>query len=113
MERSAGGEEQDEVLREIVARLVQAVDPQKLILFGSRATGRGRPDSDYDILIVKAEPDPGLRRTGPLYRKLRGIAKPVDLLWFTPEEVDDWSRVRQHVATQAVRSGVVVYEKAG
>jgi hypothetical protein len=39
---NAGTAERDEVLREIVARLVQAIDPQKLILFGSRATGHGR-----------------------------------------------------------------------
>lgn len=105
--------QQDPALGEIVARLVSAVDPEKLILFGSRAAGRGGPESDYDILIVKAEPNPALRRTGPLYRKLWGIPKPVDLLWFTPEEIEDWSQVRQHVATQAVQNGVVLYEKAG
>ena len=102
----------DPVLREIVARLVSAVDPERLILFGSRARGTGGPDSDYDILIVKGESEPALRRTGPLCRKLRGIPKPVDLLWFTPEEVADWSAVRQHVISQAVRTGLVVYEKA-
>ncbi len=110
--QEAGALAQDELLREIVTRLVGVLDPQKLILFGSRATGHATPDSDYDILIVKDEPEPRLRRTGPLYRQLKGIPKPVDLLWFTPQEVEDWSAVRQHVATQAVRNGVVIYEKA-
>jgi predicted nucleotidyltransferase len=104
---------EDRTLREIVSRLVDAVDPEKLILFGSRATGRGGPDSDYDVLIVKSEDNPALRRTGPLYRHLRGIRSPIDLIWFTPDEIEDWSQVRQHVATQAVRNGVVVYEKGG
>ncbi|MEK7407935.1 MAG: nucleotidyltransferase domain-containing protein [Acidobacteriota bacterium] len=103
--------EQDATLRQIVDRLVRAVDPEKLILFGSRGTGGARPDSDYDILIVKREPDPRRRRTGPLYQHLWGVPKPVDLLWFTPEEIEAWSEVRQHVATQAVRRGVVLYEK--
>jgi predicted nucleotidyltransferase len=103
--------ENDSTLHEIVARLVKAVDPEKLILFGSRARGGAAPSSDYDIMIVKSEPDPASRRTGPLYRHLWGIPGSVDLLWFTPQEIDDWSRVRQHVATQAVRNGVVVYEK--
>jgi len=102
----------DPVLREIVSRLVSAVDPEKLILFGSRAKGTGRPGSDYVILIVKGEPDPALRRTGPLYRNLRGVASPVDLLWFTPQEVEEWSGVRQHVTAQAIRSGLVLYEKS-
>jgi predicted nucleotidyltransferase len=103
--------EADATLQEIVARLVRAVDPDKLVLFGSRAAGRGRPGSDYDVLIVKAESDPRQRRTGPLYHHLWGIPGAVDLLWFTPEEIDEWSQVRQHVATQALRDGVVVYEK--
>jgi len=101
----------DPVLRQIAARLVAAVDPDKLILFGSRVSGSHRPDSDYDILIVKEEPDPARRRTGPLYHRLRGIPAPVDLLWFTPQEVEEWSGVRQHVVTQAVRNGLVIYEK--
>ncbi len=102
---------EDPVLQEIVERLVSALDPERLILFGSRAQGTGGPESDYDILIVKAEPEPARRRTGPLYRTLRGIPKPVDLLWVTPEEVEDWSAVRQHVISQAVRTGRVIYEK--
>jgi uncharacterized protein len=102
----------DPILSDIVQRLVSAIDPDKLVLFGSRARGRGEPDSDYDILIIKGEPNPAHRRTGPLYRKLHGIPNSVDLLWFTPQEVDEWSEVRQHVATQAVRNGIVVYEKA-
>ena len=87
------------------------VDPDRLVLFGSRAAGRGRPGSDYDMLIVKAEPDPRQRRTGPLYQYLGGIPGAVDLPWFTPDEIDVWPQVRQHVATQALRDGVVVYEK--
>jgi predicted nucleotidyltransferase len=101
----------DATLSEIVARLVAAVAPEKIILFGSRATGVAREDSDYDLLLVKAEPDPSRRRTGRLYQLLWGIPNPVDLLWFTPDEVEQWAEVPQHVATQAVRRGVVVYEK--
>ncbi|MBI5282812.1 MAG: nucleotidyltransferase domain-containing protein [Candidatus Solibacter usitatus] len=82
-----------------------------MALFGSRARGVSGPDSHYDLLIVKAEPDASRRRTGRLYRNLWGIPKAVDLLWYTPEEVEEWSDVRQHVATQAVRNGIVVYEE--
>jgi len=103
--------QEDETLRDIVDRLVRAVDPDKLVVFGSRGAGQARADSDYDILIVKAEADPHRRRTGPLYRALWGVPKPVDLLWYTPEEIEEWSGVRQHVATQAIERGVVVYEK--
>lgn len=102
--------EHDATLRAVVARLVEAVDPEKLILFGSRAKGCGGPDSDYNIL---SGPNPAAGRTGPLCRTLWGISRPVDLIWFTPQEIEEWSQVRPHIVTQAVRSGVVVYEKGG
>ncbi len=36
----------------VVARLVEALDPQAIWLFGSRARGDHRPDSDFDLLVV-------------------------------------------------------------
>ena len=52
----------DKVLNEIVRRLVEAVDPDRIILFGSRARGDARPDSDIDLLIIKDTDQPGYRR---------------------------------------------------
>jgi hypothetical protein len=43
--------EQD-ALSAIVARLAAALDPQAIWLFGSRATGNARPDSDFDLLVL-------------------------------------------------------------
>lgn len=39
-------------LQGLVARLVAELDPQAIWLFGSRARGNHRPDSDYDLLVV-------------------------------------------------------------
>ena len=46
-----------------------------------------------------------------MYRALMGITVPIDILWYTPEEIYDWSQVRYHVATRAVPEGRVLYEK--
>src|SRR5262245_3553910 len=40
-------------LEAIVDRLVTGYAPDRIVLFGSRATGAGRRDSDIDLLIVK------------------------------------------------------------
>lgn len=45
-------ETQEAVLDALVARLVAGLDPQSIWLFGSRARGEARPDSDFDILVV-------------------------------------------------------------
>jgi uncharacterized protein len=42
-------------LEAVVARLVEALDPQAIWLFGSRARGDHRPDSDFDLLVVAKE----------------------------------------------------------
>lgn len=47
---SFGSEEA--ALKEIVRRLVEALDPQMIWLFGSRGRGDARPDSDFDLLVV-------------------------------------------------------------
>ena len=41
------------ILADIVARIVRAAEPQKIVLFGSAARGTMGPDSDYDLLVIK------------------------------------------------------------
>ncbi len=98
-------------LAEIVRRLVEAFDPEKIILFGSRARGNFHEQSDLDLMIVKDSNEPKHRRAGRAYVALSAIDAPKDILWFTPEEVDYWSEVKYHVATRATREGRVLYER--
>lgn len=99
------------ILDEIVRRLVNAVDPDKIILFGSRGRGDSRPDSDFDILIVRASSEKPHRRPIPAYESLSGLGISKDILWYTPEEVDEWLGARNHVITRAHREGRVLYDK--
>jgi excisionase family DNA binding protein len=39
-------------LPQVVGRLVRAMDPVRIILYGARARGDQRPDSDYDLLVI-------------------------------------------------------------
>lgn len=99
------------ILAEIVRRLVEAVDPDRIILFGSRARGEERPDSDVDLMIVKASDDSSHRRVIPAYQALGGLGVSKDVVWYTPEEVNDWAGVRNHIISRALREGRVLYEK--
>lgn len=101
----------ENVLREIVSRLVRAIDPDRIILFGSRARGEARPDSDVDLLIIKDSDQPACRRAASAYRALAGLAVPTDIIWRTAAEVADWSAVRNYVTTRALSEGQVLYEK--
>jgi len=99
------------VLAEVVRRLVEAVDPDRILLFGSRARGDSRPDSDLDLLIVKDSVEPRHRRLIPAYRALRGLGVPKDIVWYTPQEFADWAGVVNHLVWRALNEGHVLYEK--
>lgn len=103
----------DPILKEIVRRIREAIDPDKIILFGSRARGDARPDSDYDILIIAPSDEPRWRRAASLYSSLAGLGAPKDVVWWTQSEADDWRRVKSHFVTTAMREGRVVYARAG
>ena len=101
----------DDLVQEVVQRIVEAAQPDKVILFGSRARGSARPDSDFDLVVIKNSDEPGYRRDASLYLALAGLNAPVDVIVYTPEEVREWSAVPQAFITTAVREGKVVYER--
>lgn len=69
----------DPILAEIVDRVVAAFHPEAVYLFGSRARGDWRADSDYDLLMVL--PDDFGRKIHPFeaYEATRGLGVPVEL----------------------------------
>ena len=99
------------LLEQIVARIVEQAQPEKVILFGSRARGDARSSSDFDILVIKESDEPRARREVPLYRALAGLWADVDIIVYTPEEVWEWSAVPQAFVTTAAREGKVLYER--
>jgi uncharacterized protein len=102
-----------DLIADLVRRIVEAAHPEKIIIFGSRAREQARPDSDFDVLVIKESDEPGYRRDAALYLALAGLNAPVDVLTYTPEEIRDWSAVPQAFVTTALREGKVVYEREG
>ena len=108
---AAALDQREKLFPEVVERIVQAIDPVKVIVFGSRARGDHRPHSDLDILVIAESAEPRYRRAGPLYRALAHLPLEIDVLVYTPQEVHEWSSVEQAFVTTATREGIVVYER--
>lgn len=102
-----------QIVDRIVRRIVETCDPQKIVLFGSRGRGEGRPESDIDLLIIGDSNLPRHRRTVPLYSALADlpIEVDVDVVVYTPEEVHQQQAAASAFVTTALRDGSVLYEK--
>ena len=102
------GRVSEETLREIVQRIAEAVQPEKVILFGSAARGEMGPDSDVDLLVVK--PCANRRETATaIYRNLRGVGAPIDIVVVTPEDIERDRNTIGYIIRPALREGRVVY----
>lgn len=75
------------VIDELIRRVVRAVHPLRIILFGSAARGDMRPDSDIDVLIVMPENVHRRRTAQDIHEQLFGFSVPVDVLVATPEDL--------------------------
>ena len=100
------------LLSEMVKRIREATNPERIVLFGSRARGNARADSDYDLLVIKESDEPRYKRSAPLYTRLADLPVEVEIVVYTPEEVRDWSQVPQAFVSTALREGKVLYERA-
>ena len=100
-----------ETIRRIVARIVERYRPEKVILFGSYATGSPTEDSDVDLLIVKETDRTPAERWSEVKRALRGVAPvvPVSPLVFTPAELEERLKVRDFFIEDVLNTGEVVY----
>ncbi|WP_035985861.1 nucleotidyltransferase domain-containing protein [Leptolyngbya sp. KIOST-1] len=99
------------LLDSITQRLVAALQPEQIILFGSYAYGEPNEDSDIDLLVIVSQSDePGYRRARVAYKALRGIGIPTDVLVMTREEVQRKLNVRSSFIRRAVNEGRLLYE---
>ncbi len=76
-------------LRELTEKIVEEFKPEKVILFGSWAWGVPGPDSDVDLLVVKATD----RSTREVAREIDGTIFPrpfpLDLLVYRPDQIEE------------------------
>lgn len=107
---------EDSMIREIVDTIVREADPDAVILFGSRARGDARPDSDVDLLIVERESfslqNSRRQETARLYLALRKLAIPKDLLLYSRDEFELLKNSPHHIVGRAQREGRVLHERA-
>lgn len=99
-----------ELLDEVIRRIVEVADPEKIILFGSAMRGELGPNSDLDLLVVKS----GVHRrqlTQAIYMNLFGVGQAVDVVIVTPEDIERDKDSFALVIEPALREGKVIYAR--
>jgi len=99
----------EETLQEIIRRIVQVAQPEKIILFGSAVRGKMGPNSDVDLLVIKGGEYHQGHLTGEIYMNLHGVGQAVDVILVTPEQVERYRNTHCLVIAPALREGIEVY----
>ena len=100
----------DPVIGKIVQRLVAALSPECIYLFGSQARGDAGPDSDYDLLVVvHTSALPRYRRDQAAFEALLGVGVAKDVLVLTHNEFERQRTVVCSLAATVEREGVLLY----
>lgn len=106
----------DPRIQAIAAGIAAAIPAAQVRLFGSRARGTARADSDVDLLIPV--PDPWLagrdrvQLLGELWRQYSSHELPLDLLLYSVSEVSERQQYRSAVTTQAYQEGILLGAEA-
>ena len=101
---------EDPILAEIVRRLVAALKPDRIYLFGSQARGEAGPDSDYDVLVLVERPtEPRYRLSQKGFQALRGVPVAVDVVVWDRETFDARLHIKASFAATVVREGRLLH----
>lgn len=101
----------DPAIKRMVDRIVEDFDPEQIVLFGSRARGDARPDSDVDLLVVVRGPVRKRELATLIYRALAGMGRPKDIIVVTTDEVERYRDVPGTIVYPALREGQLLYER--
>ena len=95
----------------IAKEIGEVADAERVILFGSQVTGVGRPDSDIDLLVIAHSDLPRHKRSREIYRNMKSFKIPVDIVVYTPDEVQKGSLTPVSFISQVLQNGETVYAR--
>lgn len=99
------------VLNEAIDIIVKNFAPDKIILFGSRATGMANQDSDHDLWIIKSDLQHKRKTAQDVYKALIGLQFSVDVIVETPEKFEEFKTNPFLIYRKIAENGEILYEK--
>ncbi len=100
------------MINEMVNRIVNHFNPEKIILFGSHARGDAGPDSDVDLLVVMPVTGSKRKKMVEIGVALHDIPLAKDIIVTTPEDFEWRKEIVGTIERPAAREGKVLYARA-
>ena len=104
-----GSKLKQDVLDEIVRRVVEVAQPERIILFGSAARGDMTHDSDVDLLVVKSGVTDQIRLAQEIHLSFWGLLVPIDVIVVSPEDIAKFANGVGTIIPSAMEEGKVIY----
>lgn len=98
-----------EKMDELIKRVVEAVNPIQIILFGSMAQGKARRHSDIDLLVIVPDGTHRRKTAQVIYRNLFGFDMPVDVVVATQTDISKYKDSPGLIYREALRGGKELY----
>ena len=100
-----------EEIRKLATQIGIAFGAESVILFGSHARGTEEKDSDVDLLIIAESSLPRFKRSREIYRTIHPYPFAVDLVVYTPEEIERGKRTPVSFVSRILQEGEVLYDR--
>jgi predicted nucleotidyltransferase len=98
-------------IEQVAAQLGKAAEASQVILFGSYARGEATERSDVDFMVVAQSDLPRHKRAVGLYRQLRPYPFGMDIVVYTPQEVEEGKKSALTFVSAVLREGKTLYER--
>ena len=98
-------------LERAIEIIVKVADPEQIILFGSQARGDAKPESDYDLLVLKNGVKHTRKLAQQIYLSFRNIGVSVDVIVADLQKYERLKVDPYMIYGEAAKEGRVVYEK--
>jgi predicted nucleotidyltransferase len=100
----------NDLIKQIVEKLVQSAHPTKIILFGSCARNEMKEGSDIDLLVIEQNYENKGKEMVRLRNAIGNIGLAVDLLVYSQQEINDWGHLPGTALYAGLKEGKTIYE---
>ena len=96
-------------IKQTAARIGVAINAERVVLFGSYARDEANENSDVDLMVIADSDMPRFKRSRKLYRLLRPYPFGMDILVYTPQEVEKAKKSPVTFVSMILKEGKTLY----